>query len=167
MAGIIFMIIRIGSLNIKEYTKQYEVALQASPEPDPSKIREQQKAYSVEQVVKGDQELLNIARNLANQPDVKINRDDYIDKVKEELIESGKLGKDNYIDEQKKTKENNGVEITEKQNEKKTKEPDKNQTMPMKWHQDMPVLPEYTIAFQEGHTPTFRYRFTNAKLQER
>ncbi len=29
-------------------------------------------------------------------------RADYIDKVKDELIKSGKLGKDNFIDEQKK-----------------------------------------------------------------
>ena len=37
IAGIIFMIVRIGSLSIKEYTKQYEVALQAEPQPEPRK----------------------------------------------------------------------------------------------------------------------------------
>jgi len=37
---------------------------------------------------------LNIARNIANQPDVKINAEDYIDKVKEEMIKNGQLGKD-------------------------------------------------------------------------
>jgi hypothetical protein len=53
---------------------------------------------------------------------VKINAADYIDKVKEELIASGKLGKDNYIDEQKKIKENaqNGtLDLTKKEENKK------------------------------------------------
>jgi hypothetical protein len=42
--------------------------------------------------------MLNIARNLASKSEEKIDPDDYIDKVKEELIQSGKLGTDNYID---------------------------------------------------------------------
>jgi hypothetical protein len=49
--------------------------------------------------------MLNIARNLANKTDEKINPADVIDKVKDELIKDGKLGKDNYIDEQEKLKE--------------------------------------------------------------
>jgi hypothetical protein len=49
--------------------------------------------------------MLNIARNLANKADQKINPADYIDMVKEELIKSGKLGIDNYIDDQKKRDE--------------------------------------------------------------
>ena len=54
--------------------------------------------------------MLNIARNLANKSEEKINPDDYIDKVKEELIKSGKLGADNYIDEQKRSAEKNDDE---------------------------------------------------------
>jgi vacuolar-type H+-ATPase subunit I/STV1 len=121
IAGIIFMIIRIGDLHIKEYKREYEVALQAEPEKELKQMDNQSRVYSVEQVVRGDQELQNIARNLANQPDVKINKDDYIDKVKEELIESGKLGKDNYIDDQKKAKEN-GTEIPVSAQDKKSSE---------------------------------------------
>ena len=49
--------------------------------------------------------MLNIARNLANKSEEKINPSDYIDKVKDELIKEGKLGRDNYIDEQKRQKE--------------------------------------------------------------
>ena len=56
---------------------------------------------TIERILQGDEEMLNIARNLANKADDKINPADYIDKVKEELIKSGKLGIDNYIDEQK------------------------------------------------------------------
>jgi hypothetical protein len=102
IAGIIFMVVKMGSLHINEYTKEYQIALENVPVPDKKENRPEIKTYSVEQVLKGDQEMLNIARNLANQPDVKINASDYIDKVKDELIESGKLGKNNYIDDQKK-----------------------------------------------------------------
>jgi TonB family protein len=125
IAGIIFMIVRIGGLHVKEYTREYEVALQTEPVKEIKQDDNLNKVYSVEQVLRGDQELQNIARNLANQPDVRINRDDYIDKVKDELIESGKLGKDNYIDEQKKAKENgNDIDIAaeeKKKNEQKDK----------------------------------------------
>ena len=55
---------------------------------------------SVERVLQGDEELLNIARNLASTTTpVIISRDDYLDMVKDELIRSGQLGTDNYIDQ--------------------------------------------------------------------
>ena len=54
--------------------------------------------------------MLNIAKNLSSKSAEKINPSDYIDKVKEELIKSGKLGTDNYIDEQKKSNESKGDE---------------------------------------------------------
>jgi hypothetical protein len=106
IAGIIFMLIKLGSLDIKEYTKEYQISLEDLSQPDKQVMLTDQTGTSVEKIFQGDQEVLNIARNLANRPDVKINAEDYIDKVKEELIQSGKLGKDNYIDEQKKAKEN-------------------------------------------------------------
>jgi hypothetical protein len=56
---------------------------------------------TIEKILQGDEELLNIARNLANRSDPRVNPDDYIDMVKEELIKSGKLSADNYIDERK------------------------------------------------------------------
>lgn len=126
VAGIIFMVIKIGTLNIKEHRMEYEVALQEPPVTELKSVRNQPQVISVEQVVRGDQELLNIARNLANQPDVRIDKDAYVDKVKDELIQSGKLGKENYIDEQKKLKEN-GVEIAAKPDINKTKEQPDNQ----------------------------------------
>jgi len=56
---------------------------------------------SVENILHDDVEMLNIARNLASKSEEKIDPDDYIDKVKEELIQSGKLGTDNYLDAQR------------------------------------------------------------------
>jgi hypothetical protein len=126
IAGIIFMLIRLGSLDIKEYTKEYQIALEAVPETDKKVVLTGPSVTTVEKIFQGDQEVLNIARNLANKPDIKINAEDYIDKVKEEMIKSGVLGKDNYIDEQKKLKENKQEDniALEKKEEKKALEKD-------------------------------------------
>jgi hypothetical protein len=110
IAGIIFMSLQLSSLQ-KAISKQYEVELA----PEPETVVKMKKvievpATSVEKVLKGDEEMLNIARNLSSKPAEKINASDYIDKVKEELIKSGKLGVDNYIDEQKKLNESKGDE---------------------------------------------------------
>jgi hypothetical protein len=106
LAGIIFMLVQIGSLKMEARAREFPVALEDNSEPVKRATVTFQQGTSIEKIFKGDQAILNIARNLANQPDVKINAADYIDKVKEELIASGKLGKDNYIDEQKRAKEN-------------------------------------------------------------
>jgi hypothetical protein len=106
IAGITFMLVQIGTLNINEYTKEYQIALEDISQPEKTVTLTDQQGTSIEKMFLGEQDILNIARNLANQPDVKINAEDYIDKVKEELIENGQLGKNNYIDEQKRAKEN-------------------------------------------------------------
>lgn len=90
-------------------------------------------ASAIENILRGDEDMLNIARNLANKPEEKINPADYIDMVKEELIRSGKLGADNYIDEQKRLNEKIDVDnpvsenISDENNEKN--KPDKSQEM--------------------------------------
>ena len=62
---------------------------------------------SIERALRGDEELLNIARNLASAAaNPIINRDDYIDMIKDELIRSGQLGEDNYIDRQRRQSAN-------------------------------------------------------------
>ncbi len=106
IAAIFFMLFQIHSLNIdlsNEFTIEF---IEENPEnsPDKEKLIELP-SKSIEQVLQGDEEMLNIARNLANKPDVKIDPEDYINKVKEELIENGKLGADNYIDEWRKLRE--------------------------------------------------------------
>jgi hypothetical protein len=120
LAGIIFMVVQIGTLNINQYAREYQIALEEVPVPENKEIPLDIRGTSIERIFQGDMEILNIARNIANQPDPKINSEEYIDKVKEELIQSGKLGKDNYIDEQKKAKEANqeGNLVIEKKEEK-------------------------------------------------
>jgi outer membrane biosynthesis protein TonB len=110
IAGIIFMSLQLSSLQ-KALSKEYEVELAPVPETVIKKEKiVEVPATSVEKVLKGDEEMLNIARNLSSKPAEKINASDYIDKVKDELIKSGKLGVDNYIDEQKKQNESKGDE---------------------------------------------------------
>ena len=106
VAAIFFMLFQIRSLNI-DLSNEFVIEF---AEESPDNLQDKEKlielpAKGIEQVLQGDEELLNIARNLANKPDIQIDPEDYIDKVKEELIESGKLGADNYIDEWKRLKE--------------------------------------------------------------
>jgi len=93
----------------KKLSAQYEVELAPQPDVEVKKDKAiETQATTVEKVLKGDEEMLNIARNLSSRSEEKINPSDYIDKVKEELIKSGKLGIDNYIDDQKKAGESKG-----------------------------------------------------------
>jgi len=110
VAGIIFISLQLRSLE-KKLATQIEVEL--APEPEKVVKREEIKEVpvtTVEKVLKGDQEMLNIAKNLSAKSDEKINPKEYIDQVKNELIKSGKLGVDNYIDDQKKNNESSADE---------------------------------------------------------
>ena len=109
VAGIIFMSFQIKSLRqIKPDEFMVEFAQVKETETLEKLI--ELPASTVEKILQDDPEMLNIARNLSNKSDQNINPDDYIDKVKEELIKSGKLGSNNYIDAEKKTNENTGDE---------------------------------------------------------
>jgi hypothetical protein len=106
VAAIIFMFFQIRTLNI-DHSKEFTIEF---AEYTPTETDEKEKlielpATSIERILQGDEDMLNIARNLANKPEEQINPDDYIDMVKEELIKSGKLGEKNYIDEWKRLKE--------------------------------------------------------------
>jgi hypothetical protein len=109
IAGILFMSFQIKSLQ-KDMSDKYIVEFATVEESEPKEKMMELPATTVERVLKGDDEMLNIARNLANKTEEKINPSDYIDKVKEELIKSGKLGVDNYIDEKKRLNEKNSNE---------------------------------------------------------
>lgn len=98
-AAILFMSFKFYSLKKAlpdEFTVEFAQVKQA---PEEKKLIELP-ASNVEKVLQGDQELLNIAKNLAGKADVKVDAKDYINEVKNELIREGKLGHDNFIDEQ-------------------------------------------------------------------
>ena len=104
IAAIIFMSFQIHSLKI-DLSNEFTVEFVPVEDTKDKEKQIELPASSIEKIFQGDEEMLNIARNLANKPAVKIDPADYIDKVKEELIQSGKLGKDNFIDEQKRLSE--------------------------------------------------------------
>ena len=103
-AGIIFMSFQIKSLQ-KDLKDEFVIEFVTIEETEDNEKMIELPATSVEKILQGDEEMLNIIRNLANKAEQKINPADYIDMVKEELIKSGMLGADNYIDEQKKAEE--------------------------------------------------------------
>jgi hypothetical protein len=133
IAGIIFMSLQINSLK-KEESKEYEIELVPTAE---SAIKEEKQnepvPASVEKLLQDDPEMLNIARNLANKSVEKINPADYIDMVKNELIKSGKLGANNYIDEKKKSDELKADEkatiLTDTTGKKEIEKPSESQKM--------------------------------------
>lgn len=129
IAAIIFMIVKLGELNITEYTREYEVSLEETSQIPEEEVKREVRPGTVEQVLQGDPELLNIARNLANRPDEKIDPEDILNKVKEEMIKNGQLGTDNFIDEQKRLSEQQNIEeeaedvkIVKEENEEKPRE---------------------------------------------
>jgi hypothetical protein len=137
IAGIIFMSFKVDSLR-KKMTDQFQLELAQVEVPDdqqkvielPSSV---EKTPSVEKLFKGDDEMLSIAKNLANKNDVKIDPQKYIDQVKDELIKSGQLGADNYIDEQKRSLKSAGDEKTVQENS----DSKKNETEKPKESQEM------------------------------
>lgn len=132
-AAIIFMLFQIRALNIERKNEFIiEFAEIKSEEPEDREKLINLPATSIERILQGDEDLLNIARNLANKPDVQIDPDDYIEKVKEELIASGKLGEDNYIDEWKRLKDAGNEENLAFDNRKNTgmeEQPDESEVM--------------------------------------
>lgn len=104
VAGIIFMSFKIDTLK-KNISDEFEIEFAPAEEPEINEKLIELPVTSIEKILQGDEEMLNIARNLANRSEEKVDPSDYIDKVKEELIKSGKLGIDNYIDEQKRLSE--------------------------------------------------------------
>lgn len=102
IAAIIFMSFQLHALKTKEkQVEKFEIEFASIEEKKVLEKLKELPPTTVENVLHDDVEMLNIARNLANRSEEKIDPKDYIDKVKDELIQSGKLGKDNYLDQQR------------------------------------------------------------------
>jgi hypothetical protein len=104
IVAIIIMSFQLRSLKVQS-RDMFEIEFLAEEKTKEDEQLKEIPVTSIEKILQGDEEMLNIARNLANKADPRVNRDDYIDMVKEELIKSGKLSENNYIDEQKKQAE--------------------------------------------------------------
>ncbi len=133
IAAIFFMLFQIRSLNI-DLSNEFAIEF-VETSPDDTQDKEKLidlPSTDIEEILQGDEELLNIARNLANKPDVEIDPEDYIDKVKEELIESGKLGVDNYIDEWRRLKDaarDENLAFEDSDNQSDDEEPEESEVM--------------------------------------
>lgn len=102
IAAIIFMSFQLQSLKTKEkQVEKFEIEFASIAEKKAAQKPVELPPTSVENILHDDVEMLNIARNLSSKSEEKINPNDYINKVKDELIQSGKLGTDNYIDRKK------------------------------------------------------------------
>jgi hypothetical protein len=102
IAAIIFMSFQLQGLKTKKkQIEKFEIEFAAIEEKKTIEKPIELPPTSVENILHDDVEMLNIARNLSSKSDEKIDAKDYIDKVKEELIQSGKLGTDNYLDAQR------------------------------------------------------------------
>lgn len=126
IAAILFMSFKIKSLTI-DHSDEFVVEFTPARESEMFEKLIELPATTIEKILQGDEEMLNIARNLANKPEEKINPSDYVDKVKEELISSGKLGTDNFIDEQKRltdSKKDEKLELQEENPDKKDQKDD-------------------------------------------
>ena len=111
IVGIIIMAVKIRELHVKT-TLLIDLELHAEFDNKNNNNNEElrlpeSRVTTIERALQGDAELLNIARNLANVADPVISREDYIDMVKNELIRSGQLGVDNYIDQGRRQSTNN------------------------------------------------------------
>ncbi len=97
VAAIIFMSFKLQSItpvSSDQFTVEFIPEEVAPPEEDSQK----ELPSSIEQILAGDENMLNLARNLANNGDVNIDPREYIDMVKEEMIENGMLDENNFID---------------------------------------------------------------------
>ncbi len=100
IAAIIFMSFQLKSIS-RDLKEEFTIEFMqvTEPEEEDKKLIELP-ASSIEKILQGDEEMLNIARNLANKPDIKIDPEEYVNMVKEELIEKGLLNPENLIDDQ-------------------------------------------------------------------
>lgn len=98
VVALIFMSVKLSSLY---HEKSSEFLVEFQPEERFIEDNVVEVPKTLEQLFEDDDRFRDIIRNIANPPEVTIDADEYVDRVKEELIESGRLGEDNFIDEKK------------------------------------------------------------------
>jgi hypothetical protein len=155
-AGIVFMSFKLYSLKTKEVQLQkFEIEFAAVEEEKMKQKPPEPPPTSVENVLHDDREMLNIARNLASKSDVKIDPKDYINQVKNELIKSGKLSTDNYIDNPNRpgqSTEDEELAVREKADDKQKKEDKQQESTKMAANYKGPTRIYYDL---EGRTHTY------------
>ncbi len=104
--AILFMLIKLHSLP-EERDQPILITFEETP-PPPQEENQEKLAPDPEL----QQMLHNIPVNEASRAQETFDWDKYIDRVKEEMIKEGKLGRDNFIDEQKRQRAETEKELT-------------------------------------------------------
>jgi len=97
IVGIIFISAKLSAVYSE---KQSEFLVEFQPDQEFLENDIVEVPITLEELFEGDDRFTDIIRNIASQRDITIDKDDYINRVKEEMIAEGKLGEDNYIDRQ-------------------------------------------------------------------
>jgi TonB family protein len=153
IAAIIFMSFQLRTLNI-EKREEFTIEFIEDDEQQDALKEEtiELPASSIERILQGDAEMLNLARNLASKNPEQIDPAEYQDLVKEELIKSGKLSADNYIDEQKRAAEESEAEDLSFDNEQEAAEDKPLKSQEMEANYKGPTRIYYEL---EGRTHTY------------
>lgn len=93
---ILFMLIKL-STTYKERQEAIIIDFQSTPE-EPEVI-EMEVPDRIAEMYNNEAFWANIARNLANPAEEEFDIDEYVDQIKQELLESGEISEDNYLDE--------------------------------------------------------------------
>ena len=117
--GIIFIMMKI-SVSYRDTGKYVWIEFELPREEKTLQILEQEKEV---QGYDEEEYWTTIAANLSNEPEEEFNVEEYMDRLKEELIESGDIKKENnYIDDRKQVREALQKGITTLIEDKRTEE---------------------------------------------
>ena len=96
LLAIMFMLIKLSS-TYRE--RQEAIIIDFEPVQEEPEVIEMEVPDRIAQMYNDETFWANIARNLANPVNEEFDIDDYIDQIKQELLESGEISEDNYLDE--------------------------------------------------------------------
>lgn len=97
IVAIIFMSAKLSSVYRE---KQSEFLVEFQPDKEFIEDDVVEVPVTLEELFEGDDRFTDIIRNIASQEGIEIDKEDYINRVKEEMIAEGKLDEDNFIDRQ-------------------------------------------------------------------
>lgn len=96
LLAILFMLIKL-STTYQERQEAIIIDFESTPE-EPGLI-EVEVPDRIAEMYNNEEFWTNIARNLSSQTEEEFDIEDYIDKIKQELMESGEISEQNYLDE--------------------------------------------------------------------
>jgi len=96
LLAILFMLIKL-STTYQE--RQEAIIIDFESTPEEPEIIEVEVPDRIAEMYNNEEFWTNIARNLSSQTEEEFDIEDYIDKIKQELMESGEISEQNYLDE--------------------------------------------------------------------